>query len=498
MDNRLPKRMGGEHAVRALPPPTPTSCKTRSRLGSKSKSVMVRRTARTPLGRSFKSRVVLSETRVLYTSPFRVLEPLLGEDSAAEEQFRRRKKPAKETYDYLAVLGNGVCGVVHKVRSRLDGGFYALKRYKQAFTSLNERRKILSAMTIWSEIKPHPNVVPLYRAWQQDGYLCMQMQLCAGGNLQNHVDRSKAANPGASTWKEPQLWRCLRDSLLALSHIHAQGFVHNDVKPGNLYMADDAQFGVRVMLGDFDKVTRLGVFSIGDEGDARYMAKEILEEKCSAASDLFSLGISFYQLACDVELPENGELWHVLRDGNLPRFSEGQYSEELFKLLKQLMSPDPANRSTAQDILATEQHLVRAASSEIPLYRFADEATQGSPCYEQEEGVEEEKDPRPKEAEGMGGTGSGSASSSGNENVNSVDKNVESVTKELQACSSIKKRCSSGSWQGSESVAGSEGEEVEQSESDFAGGRKTPRRSLFAEFEGMDQQQDSAGGDQDG
>ena len=497
VDNRLPKRMGGEHCSRVLPPPTPTSCKTRSRFCSK--SVMVRKTARTPLPRSrLKTRLVLSETRVLYTSPFREIDPLLGEEGHSDEQFRRRKRSTKETYDYITVLGDGVCGVVHEVRSKLDGKLYALKRYKRPFTSLSERRKILSAMTVWSEIRPHQNVVPLYRAWQEDGFLCMQMQLCNGGNLHHHVERSRGLGSHVPSvlWNEGHLWRCLRDSLMALAHIHSQGFVHNDVKPGNLYIAQDSRFGVRVMLGDFDKVTRLDGFSIGDEGDARYMAKEILEEKCSSASDLFSLGISFYQLACDAELPENGKLWHMLRDGKIPRFSADEYSEDLYKCLVQLMSPEPEKRSQAAVVLQAEPRLISAEATELPIYDFVNGNAGGSPCYEMDE-IEQ-----PSRTLSFEEPASSGSLKEEVENVDPVEsqagkKSVEN-DKEVKdsLASSDEKNSFSGSAKdsfsgslrdslsGSVSVSGSEADAGDSTSLEV--GRKTPRRSLFSEFEGMD------------
>lgn len=54
------------------------------------------------------------------------------------------------------------------------------------------------------------------------------------------------------------------------------------------------------------------------EGDCRYIAPEILQSKFSKAADIFSLGITILEVACKIELPQNGYLWHVLRSGILP------------------------------------------------------------------------------------------------------------------------------------------------------------------------------------
>ena len=62
------------------------------------------------------------------------------------------------------------------------------------------------------------------------------------------------------------------------------------------------------------------------EGDSRYIANELLKGRFSTAADVFSLGISLLELACDLELPSEGEGWHCLRNGHLPeQFITGLY-----------------------------------------------------------------------------------------------------------------------------------------------------------------------------
>lgn len=54
------------------------------------------------------------------------------------------------------------------------------------------------------------------------------------------------------------------------------------------------------------------------EGDSCYVAPELLEGRFSPAADIFSLGISLLELACNLELPSSGCTWHALRGGHLP------------------------------------------------------------------------------------------------------------------------------------------------------------------------------------
>ena len=54
------------------------------------------------------------------------------------------------------------------------------------------------------------------------------------------------------------------------------------------------------------------------EGDSRYLARELMQGQFSTAADIFSLGISLLELACDLELPSGGPTWQQLRAGELP------------------------------------------------------------------------------------------------------------------------------------------------------------------------------------
>ena len=58
-----------------------------------------------------------------------------------------------------------------------------------------------------------------------------------------------------------------------------------------------------------------------------YMADKLLKGRFSTAADIFSLGISLLELACDLELPSGGEGWHSLRNGELPKdFVKGTHT----------------------------------------------------------------------------------------------------------------------------------------------------------------------------
>ena len=71
-----------------------------------------------------------------------------------------------------------------------------------------------------------------------------------------------------------------------------------------------------------------------EEGDCRYLPKEILAEDFQylTKADIFSLGLSIYEAASGSPLPKNGEKWQELRSGLLPYLSH--YSKDFNDLLR--------------------------------------------------------------------------------------------------------------------------------------------------------------------
>lgn len=90
------------------------------------------------------------------------------------------------------------------------------------------------------------------------------------------------------------------------------------------------------------------------EGDARYLAPELLNEgiefKDLYKADIFSLGATIYEMMIGKTLPCNGEEWHMIRQGKLEE--NEVFSDNLRILIKSLLSDNPQNRPSAEEILS--------------------------------------------------------------------------------------------------------------------------------------------------
>jgi len=244
----------------------------------------------------------------------------------------------------LDVIGTGTFGTVYRAEALLDGVVYAVKKSRKRPHNQTERTAMmhevqaLAALSANEDPEKASSVVRYYSAWMEDEYLCIQMELC------------DACAQDTSTFDRSSIFTLLRDILNALDMLHSNEFVHLDVKPGNILVKRN-----RYKLGDFGLALHLtnGKFNGNvEEGDSRYMARELLNwgpvqdiTKC----DIFSLGVTAYELYTGRVMESNGTEWHNLRDGvfSLPESSPG----ELHSILSILMAPDPKNRPTAKQCL---------------------------------------------------------------------------------------------------------------------------------------------------
>lgn len=91
---------------------------------------------------------------------------------------------------------------------------------------------------------------------------------------------------------------------------------------------------------------------MAQDGDARYLAFEVLSGTISPAADVFSLGLAALELVSDYDMPINGDLWTSIRQLELPvEILSVLTDENLKELLLQMIHTDHKQRPTAKEIL---------------------------------------------------------------------------------------------------------------------------------------------------
>ncbi|XP_069547751.1 membrane-associated tyrosine- and threonine-specific cdc2-inhibitory kinase [Brachyistius frenatus] len=256
-----------------------------------------------------------------------------------------------QCFNNLGLLGRGSFGEVYKVQSNKDDRQYAVKRSAQRFRGNSERNRSVKEARNHERLCPHPHILNFVAAWEECGRLYIQTELCSTSLLLYAENQP----PGPD---EPAAWAYLCDLLSALQHLHSHGFVHLDLKPANVLITESG----RLKLGDFGLLLELKHTSTepaegkakedGQEGDPRYMAPELLHGEYGPAADVFSLGVSILELACNIEVPNGGDGWQQLRQGHLPSEFTNGLSAELQTVLRMMLAPDPSERPTVSELLA--------------------------------------------------------------------------------------------------------------------------------------------------
>ncbi|XP_053671266.1 membrane-associated tyrosine- and threonine-specific cdc2-inhibitory kinase [Anopheles nili] len=256
-----------------------------------------------------------------------------------------RRKPDsyyEQCFEQLTKVGEGSFGEVFKVRSRIDGRLYAVKKSKTFFRSSHSRQVCFEEVRRYEQFSDHENCVKLYQAWEQDDRLYMQMELCRE-NLEVYAREHQQL-------QDEKIWSILLDLLLALKSLHDRDLIHLDIKLDNILVTDDGT----CKLADFGIVFDLtkGNTRYAMEGDSRYMAPELMEGQYTKAADIFSLGIATLELACNLELPANGHIWQRLRSTQpLPEILSRKISPTLRTIIQSMINPKPTERPTVDKLL---------------------------------------------------------------------------------------------------------------------------------------------------
>ncbi|VDM67615.1 unnamed protein product [Strongylus vulgaris] len=226
-----------------------------------------------------------------------------------------------------------------------DGRRYAVKRALDAFRSSADRNLKLREVQKHELLPSHINLVQFCKAWEENGRLYILTELCERSLLDYCSE--------IHTVPEKEIWNIFIDILRAVDHLHRHDLLHVDIKPENIFLTKDKV----CKLGDFGLIFDLK----NVKGDAKYLAPEVLNAAPTKAADVFSIGITILEVTTDLDLPSRGDTWHQIRSGDIPdRFFMG-VSKDLTRLIKWLMSPDPAARPTTAQALSDTAIASRAS-----------------------------------------------------------------------------------------------------------------------------------------
>ena len=247
-------------------------------------------------------------------------------------------------YRILSPLGSGGFGSVYLAEDTWIDKKVALKvPHKQLldFSELVKEPRLLASMS-------HPNIVTVLTAEKQDNTFFIVMEYVPGDTLEHIILRDGALDLGRALDFTCQICN-------AVDHAHRAGILHRDLRPGNMLVSETGLLKVT----DFGTSRFLEIAAHGTTviGSPPYMAPEQFQGKAVFASDVYSVGVTMYQMltgSLPYDTPAPGDIERLMR-GELvtaPRLKNSRIPKAISDIVLKALAPDLTSRyQRASDLL---------------------------------------------------------------------------------------------------------------------------------------------------
>ena len=142
---------------------------------------------------------------------------------------------------------------------------------------------------------------------------------CIYGDLKNYLSLLKEKN---FEFNKNFYWDIIFEMIISVYFLHKLGYVHFDIKPSNFLVNENGQ----LLLSDFCLSVKekdiINNCTDELEGDSIYISPELFYKNkdilITNKVDIFSLGLSIFEILTNFELPKNGDLWQLIRKNGIP------------------------------------------------------------------------------------------------------------------------------------------------------------------------------------
>eukprot|EP00441_Pelagodinium_beii_P001597 CAMPEP_0197687124 /NCGR_PEP_ID=MMETSP1338-20131121/103548_1 /TAXON_ID=43686 ORGANISM="Pelagodinium beii, Strain RCC1491" /NCGR_SAMPLE_ID=MMETSP1338 /ASSEMBLY_ACC=CAM_ASM_000754 /LENGTH=543 /DNA_ID=CAMNT_0043269173 /DNA_START=50 /DNA_END=1677 /DNA_ORIENTATION=- len=256
-------------------------------------------------------------------------------------------KRVSDDYDISeTVLGSGYNGQVFLATSKSTGEKVAVKPFKLLGIEPHQRRELKSEAEIFL-CMDHPHVARLKDIFQEETTLFFVMECLEGGELFELVSKRR-------NFSEKDAAMIAYQMLLSISYLHANDFVHRDIKLEN-FMYDKKDAG-HLKLIDFGfsrahRPTNKRLSLVA--GTEAYMAPEVLEGSYDRKCDMWSFGVVMYVLLMSKYPfdPKDPKMKEQIKAGAYELPDSKGHSAEAIDFLKKLLEVDAEKRLSVEEAL---------------------------------------------------------------------------------------------------------------------------------------------------
>eukprot|EP00929_Paragymnodinium_shiwhaense_P093485 TRINITY_DN53643_c0_g1_i1.p1 TRINITY_DN53643_c0_g1~~TRINITY_DN53643_c0_g1_i1.p1 ORF type:complete len:596 (-),score=133.12 TRINITY_DN53643_c0_g1_i1:93-1880(-) len=254
----------------------------------------------------------------------------------------------KAGYTRLRTVGEGAFGVAVLVNHPDREGTPIIKMVNTNQATRKEREAALKESQVLSSLR-HPCIVKYMDTFLSDGFLCIVMDFCEGGDLSYRI---KQARDDERPFRKEMVIGWFSQATLALEYIHKRHILHRDLKSGNLFLSkrDNLKLGDFGIAKVLDSTLALAQTRIGTP---YYMSPELCEGTSYAwSADIWSLGVILYEM-CALKYPfEAYNLPNLVRKITTAPIPDlpTEYPDGLQKLFHGMMEREAEKRPTAEEI----------------------------------------------------------------------------------------------------------------------------------------------------
>jgi serine/threonine protein kinase len=269
-------------------------------------------------------------------------------------------------YRVMEALGRGGMAQVYKAYHPQLDRYAAIKVLRSDLVEETEFLARFQREARASANLRHPNIVQVFDFDSQDDIYYMVMELLEGDTLRARLNEYRVKNQRMPL---PEIARVLKDTLNGLAYAHIAGLIHRDIKPANIMLTKrgDAvltDFGIAQIVSG-TQYTASGALM----GTLNYMAPEQgLQGHCDRRSDLYSLGIVFYEMLTgytpfDADTPLAILMKHLNDPLPLPHWLDPDLPEALERVVLKALAKNPDDRyQTAEEMSAA----LEQAANDLP------------------------------------------------------------------------------------------------------------------------------------
>jgi serine/threonine protein kinase len=247
-------------------------------------------------------------------------------------------------YKILSTIGSGGFGTVYLAEDTWIDKKVALKvPHKQGvdFGELLREPRLLATLS-------HPNIVTILTAEKAENVFFIVMEFVPGETLESIIAREGALDLQLALDYTCQICN-------AVEYAHRQGVLHRDLRPSNVLVAARGLLKV----ADFGTSRFLEIAAHGTTviGSPPYMAPEQFHGKSVFASDIYSLGVTMFQMLTGTmpyDSPSPSDLDRLARGELLtpPRLRNPRVPKAVSDIVVKAMAPDiPARYQRAGELL---------------------------------------------------------------------------------------------------------------------------------------------------